>query len=196
MAPFEALYGRKCRTPLCWCEVGERSLYGQKIVQETTQKIQMIRDKLQVAQSRQKSYADRRRKPLEFEESDHVFLRVSPTTGIGRAIRGKKLSPCFLGPFQITEKVGPVAYRVALPPSLSNLHDVFHVSQLRKYVPDPSHIIEPESIQLKPDLTFESRPLRIMDRSVKQLRNKIIPLVKVVGKDPHLRRLRGRRSKT
>ena len=127
----------------------------------------MIRDKLQVAQSRQKSYADIRRKPLEFEESDHVFLRVSPTTGIGRAIRGKKLSPCFLGPFQITEKVGPVAYRVALPPSLSNLHDVFHVSQLRKYVPDPSHIVEPEFIQLKPNLTFESRPLRIMDHSVK-----------------------------
>lgn len=132
------------------------------------------------AQGRQKSYADKRRKPLEFEEGEHVFLKVSPTTGIGRAIRAKKLNPRFIGPFQILKRLGPVAYQIALPPSLSNLHDVFHVSQLRKYVSDPSHIIRTESVQLKSDLTYQSRPVQIVDHSVKTLRSKTIPLVKVI----------------
>ena len=132
-----------------------------------------------LAQSHQKSYAGTRRKPLEFQEGDHVFLKVSPTTGVGRAIKAKKLSPWFINPFQILRQIGPVAYRVALPPHLSNLHDVFHVSQLRKYHLDPTHFLEPESIQLKDNLTFHVPLIRIVDSSTKHLWNKIVQLVKV-----------------
>ncbi|CAL0314767.1 unnamed protein product [Lupinus luteus] len=127
---------------------------------------------MKTALSRQKSYYDKRRNPLSFEEGDHVFLRVVPTTGIGMILKARKLTPKFIGPYQIIGKVGPVAYRIALPPLLSNLHNVFHVSQLRKYISDPSHVIEPDSIQLKDNLTFETLPVKIDDRSVKILRGK------------------------
>src|ERR1051325_1040388 len=180
MAPFEALYGRRCRTPLCWHESGESVVLGPELVRETTEAVKMIREKMRISQSRQKSYHDKRRKDLEFQEGDHVFLRVTPTTGVGRALKSKKLTPRFIGPYQITSKVGKVAYRVALPPNLSNLLDVFHVSQLRKYVPDPSHVIEMDDIQVRENLTVETMPLRIEDREMKSLRGKEISLVKVV----------------
>ena len=112
MAPYEALYGRKCRSPLCWLDTRETKFLGPELVQQTTEKIKEIKEKLKVAQDRQKSYADKRRKPLEFNEGDHVFLKVSPTTGIGRTLRVKKLSPRFVGPFQILKRVGPVAYQI------------------------------------------------------------------------------------
>ena len=179
MAPYEALYGRKCRSPICWTEVSERAVIGPDIVDETTQKIEMIREKLLTAQSRQKSYADKRRRPLEFDEGDHVFLKVSPMTGVGRSIRAKKLSPRYMGPFDVIEKVGEVSYRIALPPQLPRLHDVFHVSQLKKYHPDPSHVIEPEEVELEDNLTYRVEPERILDVKDKQLRNKTIRLVKV-----------------
>ncbi|XLS75404.1 hypothetical protein HN51_032269, partial [Arachis hypogaea] len=179
MAPYEALYGRKCQSPLCWYEAGEKSLLGPEMIAETTEQVKKIRDRMLTAQSRQKSYADQRRKPLEFEEGDHVFLKVTPTTGVGRAIKTKKLNPRYIGPFQILERIGPVAYRMALPPHLSNLHDVFHVSQLRKYTPDASHVLEPESVQLREDLTLPVAPVRIDDTSIKRLRGKEVSLVKV-----------------
>ncbi|KAI5414379.1 hypothetical protein KIW84_040038 [Lathyrus oleraceus] len=156
MAPFEALYGRRCRTPLCWYESGESAVVGPEIVQQTTEKIKMIQEKMRIAQSRQKSYHDKRRKSLEFQEGDHVFLRVTPITGVGRALKSKKLTPRFIGPYQILERIGEVAYRIALPPSLANLHEVLHVSQLR----------------------------RIEDRELKQLRGKEIALVKVAWGGP------------
>nr|XP_004513853.1 uncharacterized protein LOC101508632 [Cicer arietinum] len=140
MAPYEALYGRKCRTLLCWSEVGDKGIVGPEVIQETTEKIKVIKDKLKIAQSRQKSYVDIRRRPLEFEEGDHVFLRVTPTIGIGRVLKVKKLNPRFVGPFQKLLRIGPSAYRIALPPKLSNLHNVFHVSQLKKYIPNPHQI--------------------------------------------------------
>src|ERR1044072_1192854 len=155
MAPYEALYGRRCRTPLCWHQDGERLLIGPELVQQTTEKVKLIREKMKTSQSRQKSYADNRRKDLEFEAGDHVFLRVTQTTGVGRAIKSKKLTPKFIGPYQITERVGPVAYRIALPPFLSNIHDVLHVSQLRKYVADESHMLEQENVELRDNLTME-----------------------------------------
>ena len=182
MAPFEALYGRKCRSPLCWTELSERSITGPEIVDQTSRQIENIRQKLITAQSRQKSYADRRRRPLEFEIGDHVFLKVSPVTGVGRSIKVRKLSPKYLGPFEILAKVGPVAYRLALPPNLAQIHDVFHVAQLKKYQPDPSHIIEYENVALQDNLSFVVSPDRIIDVKAKQLRNKSIPLVKVVWK--------------
>ncbi|XP_057429652.1 uncharacterized protein LOC130722822 [Lotus japonicus] len=180
MASYEALYGRRCRTPLCWYQDGENLIVGPEQVQQTTEKVKQIREKMRASQSRQKSYADVRRKDLEFEAGDHVFLRVTQTTGVGRAMKSKKLTPRFIGPYQIIERVGPVAYRIALPPFLSNIHDVLHVSQLRKYVFDPSHVIEPDHIQLKDNLTIEVPPMKIEERRIKQLRNKQVSLVKVI----------------
>jgi len=109
-----------------------------------------------------------------------VFLRVTPMIGVGRALKSKKLTPKFIGPYQISERVGTVAYRVGLPPHLSNLHDVFHVSQLRKYVPDPSHVIQRDDVQVRDNLTVETLLVMIEGREVKRLRGKEIPLVKVV----------------
>ncbi|CAJ2637573.1 unnamed protein product [Trifolium pratense] len=178
MAPFEALYGRRCQTPLCWYQDGESIIVGPEMVQQTTDKVKQIRARLKATQDRQKSYADKHRRPLEFEAGDHVFLRVTPTTGVGRVLKAKKLTPKFIGPYQITERIGKVAYRIALPPVLSRIHDVFHVSQLRKYTPDPSHVIKPDDIQLKENLSFEVPPIKITDRKMKLLRTKEIPLVK------------------
>ena len=151
MAPFEALYGRPCRSPVCWAEVGDKNLLGPDLVQETTEKVAVIRERLRTAQSRQKSYADRRRRPLEFEVGDYVFLRVSPKKGLIRfrkAGSSGKLAPRFIGPFEIIGRVGAVSYRLALPPSLAHVHDVFHISMLRKYEPDPSHVIEWAGLEL------------------------------------------------
>ena len=150
------------------------------MVQQTTVKVKLIQERMRTAQSRQKSYHDKRRKDLEFEVGDHVFLRVTPWTGVGRALKSQKLTPHFIGPFQILKRVGPVAYQIALPPSLSNLHNVFHVSQLRNYICDPSHVIELDDVQVKENLTYETLPLRIEDRRTKHLRGKEIPLVKVI----------------
>nr|KYP39238.1 hypothetical protein KK1_039483 [Cajanus cajan] len=113
--------------------------------------------------------------------TDHVFLKVTPWTGEGRALKSRKLTPCFISPYQVLKRIGEVAYQIALPPSLSNLHNVFHVSQLRKYVHDPSHIIESDNIQLKDNLTYETVPLRIDDTRVKQLRGKEIPWLRSFG---------------
>ncbi|XP_058784492.1 uncharacterized protein LOC131659297 [Vicia villosa] len=153
---------------------------GPEMMQQTTDKVKMIRQRMKVSQDLQKSHADRRRRPLEFEEGEHVFLRVTPTTGVCRALKARKLTPKFIGPYQITERIGKVAYKIALPPVLSKIHDVFHVSQLRKYVPDPSHVITSDDIQLKENLSFEVPPLKIGDKKIKRLRNKEILLVKVI----------------
>ncbi|XP_012575160.1 uncharacterized protein [Cicer arietinum] len=135
---------------------------------------------MKISQHRQKSYADKRRRFLEFEQGDHVFLRLTPKTGVGRAMRSKKLTPKFIGPYQIFAQIGPVAYWIALPPILSEIHDVFHMLQLRKYIPDPSHVIEPDTIHLKENLSFEVLPVRINDMQIKRLRNQEVLLVKVI----------------
>jgi len=122
MAPYEALYGRRCRTPLCWYQDGESVVVGPKLLRQTTEKVKLIQERMKASQSRQKPYADQRRRPLEFESGDHVFLKITPTTGMGRAIRQKKLSPKFVGPYQILRRFGPVAYEIALPPPLANIH--------------------------------------------------------------------------
>jgi len=180
MAPFEALYGRRCRTPLCWSESGESALLEPDVVQETTEKVKMIQEKMKEFQSRQKSYHDKTRKDIEFQVGDHVFLRVNPVTGVDRALKCRKLTPRFVGPFDIVEKIGAVAYRIALPPSLSNLHDVFNVSQLRKYVYDESHVIQVNELEVRDNLTDKTWPVRVEDCEVKRLRGKEIVLVKVI----------------
>ncbi|KAL0537039.1 hypothetical protein IC582_026007 [Cucumis melo] len=183
MAPFEALYGKCCRSPVCWGEVGEQRLMGPELVQSTNEAIQKIRSRMHTAQSRQKSYADVRRKDLEFEVGDKVFLKVAPMRGVLRFERRGKLSPCFVGPFEILERIGPVAYRLALPPSLSTVHDVFHVSMLRKYVPDPSHVVDYEPLEIDENLSYAEQLVEVLAREVKTLRNKEIPLVKVLWRN-------------
>ena len=138
MASYEALYERPCRSPLCWTEVGESSITGPDLIRDTSEKVSLIRHRLLTAQSRQKSYADVRRRPLEFEVGDHVFLKVMPKIGVVRFGKRGKLSPRFIEPFEILERIGTVAYRLALPPSMTGVHVVFHVSMLRKYTPDPA----------------------------------------------------------
>ncbi|GJS59608.1 putative reverse transcriptase domain-containing protein [Tanacetum coccineum] len=136
-APFEALYGRKCRSLVIWTEVRESQLIGPEIVQEKTEKIVQIKERLKTARSRQKSYADKRRKPLEFQVGDRVLLKVSPWKGVVRFGKKGKLAPRYVGPFEIVERVGPVAYRLKLPQELSCVHDTFHVSNLKKCLAEP-----------------------------------------------------------
>nr|CAD1823352.1 unnamed protein product [Ananas comosus var. bracteatus] len=114
MAPYEALYGRRCRSPICWDDVGERRLIGPDLVEDAEAKIRIARERLLTAQSRQRSYADQRRRDLEFQVGEHVLLKVSPSRGIKRFGLRNKLSPRFVGPFEILERIGPVAYRLAL----------------------------------------------------------------------------------
>ncbi|KAI4320582.1 hypothetical protein MLD38_034046 [Melastoma candidum] len=177
MAPFEALYGRPYRTPLCWNECGEQAELGPEMVHETTEIIRLIQDRLRAAQSRQKSYADRRRRPLEFEVGDYVFLKVSPTKmNLKFGLKGK-LSPRYIGPYEILERIGNVAYRLALPPRLADIHNVFHVAMLRKYVPDPRHVLHDEQIEVAPNLQVTTEPVEIVDRMEKQLRHRVVPMV-------------------
>ncbi|KAG7556957.1 Reverse transcriptase domain [Arabidopsis suecica] len=122
MSPYEALYGRACRTPLCWTPVGERMLFGLKIVDETTEKMKFLKIKLKEAQNRQKSYADKRRKELEFQVGDLVYLKAVTYKGKGRFTTRKKLSPRYVGPYKVIERVGAVAYKLQLPPKLDAFH--------------------------------------------------------------------------
>ncbi|XP_077217960.1 uncharacterized protein LOC143852461 [Tasmannia lanceolata] len=139
----------------------------------------IVRERLRAAQSRQKSYADNRRREIKFEVDDNVLLKVSPTKGVMRfGVRGK-LSPRFVGPYEIHEKIGKLAYRLALPPSLSGVHNVFHISMLRKYIPDPSHVIDIAPLELREDMSFEEQPIRIVDHKDQVLRRWTIPYVKV-----------------
>ena len=128
MAPYEALYGRKCKSPLCWEEVGERKLLGPEIIQMTYEKIDLIHKRLQTAQSQQKSYYDNSRKKVEFEVGDMVFLKVALMKGVMRFRKKGKLSPRFVGPFEILKRIGKVTYELSLPPTLAGVHNVFHLS--------------------------------------------------------------------
>ena len=131
MAPFEALYGRRSQTPLMWDEVGDCQLFGPDLIKESEEMVKLIRDRLKVAQSRQKSYADSKRNEVVYEIGDRAYLRVSPLWGVKRfGVKGK-LSPRFVGPYRVLEHMGEVAYKLELPEGLSGVHDVFHVSQLK-----------------------------------------------------------------
>ena len=142
MAPYEALYGRPCRSPLCWTKVEESSITGPNLVRDTSGKVSLIQQLLLTTRSRQKSYADVRRRPLEFEVGDHVFLKVMPKRGVVRFGKRGKLLPRFVGSFEILERIGNVAYQMALVPSMTGVHEVFHVSMLQKYTSDSAHVVD------------------------------------------------------
>ncbi|GJV97817.1 putative reverse transcriptase domain-containing protein [Tanacetum coccineum] len=178
-APFEALYGRKCRSPVCWAEVGDVQLTGPEIIHETTEKIVQIRQRLQAARDRQRSYANVRRKPLEFQVGDRVMLKISPRKGVIRFGKRGKLNPWYIGPFKILKRIGLVAYKLELPEELSNVHNTFHVSNLKKCLSDESLVIPMKELRLDDKLNFVEEPVEIMDREVKQLKQSHIPIVKV-----------------
>ncbi|GJW87266.1 putative reverse transcriptase domain-containing protein [Tanacetum coccineum] len=178
-APFEALYGRKCRSPICWAEVGEVQLTSPEIVQETTEKIVQIKQRMQAARDRQKSYADLKRKPMEFQVGDKVMLKVSPWKGVIRFGKRGKLNPRYVGPFKVLEKVGSVAYKLELPEELSRVHNTFHVSNLKKCYADEPLAVPLDGLHFDDKLQFVEEPIEIMDREVKWLKRSRIPLVKV-----------------
>ncbi|GKC63872.1 putative reverse transcriptase domain-containing protein [Tanacetum coccineum] len=178
-APFEALYGRKCRSPVCWAEVGEVQLTGPEIVQETTEKIIQIKQRIQAARDRQKSYADLKRKPMEFQVGDRVMLKVSPWKGVVRFGKRGKLNPRYVGPFKVLEKVGAVAYKLELPQELSRVHNTFHVSNLKKCYADEPLAVPLDGLHIDDKLHFVEEPVEIMDREVKRLKQSRIPIVKV-----------------
>ncbi|XP_016750087.1 uncharacterized protein [Gossypium hirsutum] len=161
MAPYEALYGRKCCTRLCWTELGERRVLGPEFVSETEDKVRLIQDRLKAASDRQKSYADLKHREREYSIGDFGFLKVSPWK-------------------KILKRVRPVAYQLELPPELDRIHDLFHVSMLRRYCSDPTHIVPSEKIEVRPDLTFEEELIQILDHDVKVMKRKFIPLMKVL----------------
>ncbi|XP_060968760.1 uncharacterized protein LOC133036252 [Cannabis sativa] len=135
------------------------------------------------SQSRQKSYVDPKRRDIEFQVRDSVFLRVSPMKEIRKFWKKEKLSPRFIDPFKILERVGQVAYQLALPPALSRVHNVFHISILRKYVSDPIHILCYNDIELQTNLSYEETPIQVLDQKKNVLRNKTIPLVKILWRN-------------
>ncbi|XP_073041823.1 uncharacterized protein [Primulina eburnea] len=168
MVPYEALYGRKCRSPLYWDEVGEKSITGPELVQETVDK---------------KSWADLKRRPVEFTVGEKSYLKVSPMKGDVRFNKAGKLHPRYIGPFEILERIGTLAYGLALPPGMSRIHNVFHVSQLRKYIPDPSHVLETGPLLMESNLNeklrYEEVPIRILDTKEQVLRRHNISYVKI-----------------
>ena len=176
MAPYEALYGRRCRSPLHWDEIRERDVLSRSLGPELTQKmiddVQLIRQRIKQAQDRQKSYADHRRRDLEFNVGEFVFVKVAPFKHLMRFGKKGKLAPRFISPYEILERVGKVAYRLALPASMDRIHDVFHVSSLRKCLGDHSQVVNTEDIKLSEDLSYEEKPIQILDRRIKQLRNR------------------------
>ncbi|GJS51142.1 hypothetical protein Tco_0624504 [Tanacetum coccineum] len=178
-APFEALYSRKCHSLIMWAEVGEGQLIGPELLQETTEKIIQIRDRLKVVRDRQKSYADKRRKPLEFSVGDYVLLKVSPWKCVVRFGKKGKLAPKFVEPFEIIKKVGPVAYRLDMPEELNGIHDTFHVSNLKKCLAIPTQKVPLDEIRVDAKLNFVEEPVEILEREFKKLKRSRIAIVKV-----------------
>ncbi|GJV89963.1 putative reverse transcriptase domain-containing protein [Tanacetum coccineum] len=178
-APFEVLHGQKCRSPVMWAEVGESQLIGPEIIQETTKKIMQIKERLKTAIDRKKNYVDKRRKPLEFNIGDRVLLKVSSWKGVVRFGRKGKLAPRYVGPFEIIERIGLVAYRLRLPQELRCIHDTFHVSNLKKYLADTSLQVPLEEIKINEKLHFVEELVEIVDHKVKKLKQIRIPLIKV-----------------
>jgi hypothetical protein len=179
MAPFEALYGRQCCTPLNWIVPGDKAIFGPDIVDEAEATVCRIQENLKVIKLRQESYANKRHQPLQCEVGDHVYLKVLPMKGVKRfGVKGK-LSPRYIGPFLIIEKCGKVACKLELPPSLAEVHDIFHVSQLKKCLKAPVDVVLPEVASLETDLTYPEHPIKILDQKSRVTRCKMIKFYKI-----------------
>jgi hypothetical protein len=164
MAPFEVLYGRHCRTPINWIEPGERMIFGHDLVIEAEEIVHHIQSNLKTAKARQESYANKRRRPLEFKVGDCVYLRVSPTRGVKRfGIKGK-LAPRYIGPFLVLTRLQNVAYRLELPPALADVHNVFHASQLKKCLRSLVDVVVDDVSPLNAELSYLEHPVKILDR--------------------------------
>ncbi|GJX49714.1 putative reverse transcriptase domain-containing protein [Tanacetum coccineum] len=179
VASYEALYRRKCRSPVCWSEVGDSQLTDPELICDTTEKIIQIKNRLLAARSRQKSYAYKRLKPLEFEVGDMVLLKVSPWKGVVRFGKSGTLSPHYIGPFKIVARVGLVAYTLQFPEELKRIHSIFHVSILKKCLEEGDVVVPMEEIQLDDKLHMIEEPVKIVDKEVKRLKQSRIPIVKV-----------------
>jgi hypothetical protein len=179
MAPFEALYGRRCCTPLNWSEPGEWWFFRPDMVKEMEEKVQRIIHNLKEAQARQKSYADKRHQPLHFQAEDYVYLKVSPMKGVSRfGVKGK-LAPRYIGLCPILGRCGRVAYRLQLPKTLSAVHNVFHVSQLKKCLRVQDRTIDIMDVTLEPDLTYSEHPIRILDQKDRVTRRRVLKIYKI-----------------
>ncbi|GJX59199.1 putative reverse transcriptase domain-containing protein [Tanacetum coccineum] len=178
-APYEALYGRKCRSLVCWSEVRDSQLIDLELICETTENIVQIKNHLSTAHSRQKSYVDKRSKPLEFEVGDMVLLNVSPWKGAVHFGKRRKLSPCYIGPFRNLARVGHVAYMLELLKELKGIHSTFHVSNLKKCLAEGDIVVLMDEIQLDDKLHMIEEPVEVVDREVKRLKQSLIPIVKV-----------------
>jgi hypothetical protein len=179
MSSFQALYGRSCRTPLHWDQPGEKKVFGPGILLEAEENIKMVWDNLKIAQSRQRSYADTRRRELSFEVGDFVYLKVSPIRGVRRFEIKGKLAPRYVGPYQILAKRGEVAYQLSLPENLSVVHDVFHVSQLKKCLCVPEEQLLVEDLEVQKDLTYIGKPTQILETTDRVTRRNTIRMCKV-----------------
>jgi hypothetical protein len=178
MAPFEVLDGCQCRTPLNWIEPGEKVIFGPDHIYVAEATVSRIQDNLKDVRSHQESYANKRHQPLEYEVGDHVYLQVS-LKGVKKFGMKGKLAPRYIGPFPILEKCGPVAYKMKLPPSLIGVHDIFHVSQLKKCLKAPVDLVLPEVTPLKADLTYPKHPVKILDQKDHVTRRKTIKFFNV-----------------
>ncbi|XP_049357343.1 uncharacterized protein LOC125822006 [Solanum verrucosum] len=179
MAPFEALYDWRCRTPVSWFESTEPRSRGTYLFQEALVHVRLIKDRIRTTQSRDQSYADQRCRSLRLATGEWVCLRVSPMKGVMRFGRRGKLSPKYIGPFEILRTVGDVAYELALPPTFSAVHPVFHILMLRRYVPNESHVLQYDAVKLDDCLTYIKETIAILARDVRQLRFRAIRVVRV-----------------
>jgi hypothetical protein len=180
MAPFDTLYGRRCRTLLNWSEAGERTLFGPDLVKDAEEKVQVIRENLKLAQIRQKSYHDKGTTPRHFEVGDYVYLKVSPTKGVQRfGVKGK-LALCYIGPYEVIEVCGLVAYRIQLPERFSVVHNVFHVTQLKKGMPMPENeVITKANACIEPDFSLIKHPLRVLDQKERKTGRQTVRMYKI-----------------
>jgi hypothetical protein len=179
MAPFKALYGQQCRTPLNWIEPGEKAIFGPDIVVEAEATVRRIQENLKSMKLRQESYANKRHRPLQFEVGDHVYLKVSPIKGVKRFGVKWKLSPRYIGSFPILEKCGKVAYKLELPPSLAGVYDIFHISQLKKCLKATVDVGLPEVAPLETDLTYPEHLIKILDQKSRVTRRKTTKFYKI-----------------